>query len=97
MLSGCGVLVLRSSRIRALKGEVLGDLGPSVVIEHGPLRTPERLRERAAYCRAMAEGQVTAADAPRWHQLAARWERLAYHVERARLELLSQAKPDDPA
>jgi hypothetical protein len=45
----------------------------------------------------MAEGQVTAADAPRWHQLADRWERLAYHVERARLELLSQAKFDDPA
>ena len=67
-------------------------------LKHGPLSTPERLRDRAAYCREMAEGQVTAADAPKWLQLAKRWERLAHHVERARWDILtSRDKSDDPA
>jgi hypothetical protein len=45
------------------------------------LRSAGGLRERAAKCRALAEGRITRLDASEWLRLAEEWERLADSVE----------------
>ena len=45
------------------------------------LSNPAGLRERAAKCRAFAEGRITRLDASEWLRLAEEWDRLADSVE----------------
>ena len=45
------------------------------------LSNPAGLRERAAKCRALAEGRITRLDASEWLRLAEEWDRLADSVE----------------
>lgn len=45
------------------------------------LSTAAGLRERAAQCRALAEGRITRPDSSEWLSLAEEWERMADSIE----------------
>jgi hypothetical protein len=45
------------------------------------MNTPARLRERAAYCRALANGRITRKDATEWLDLADKWDAFADRIE----------------